>query len=105
MKKSWLLLLVYALPTIAISGGQSANLDAPGLVRFLKNAQTCEHLASEWDPDMAKREKRVIERNINTYCGLAQKQRGLLLKKYGRDDAVLQALNQYESVTNYAPGK
>jgi hypothetical protein len=96
---------VWAFPTIAVSGGDSINLMKPEVVLFLDNAKACEHFAGEWDPELTRKEKRVIERNVDKYCGFAQKQRRLLLKTYGHDGAVLQVLNQYESVVNYSPAK
>lgn len=105
MQKTCVLILACAFPMVALSDGESVNLKKPEVVRFLDSAQACEHFAGEWDPDLPRKEKRVIERNVDKYCGFAQKQRSFLLKKYGRDSTVLQALNQYESVVDYSPGK
>ena len=105
MKNLTCLLFAFVLPLSAVAGGKSQGLKSPQVVQFIGNAEACEHFAGEWDPEMSKREKRVIERNVDKYCGLAQKQKAQLLPKFKNDMGVLQALNQYESVTDYAPTK
>lgn len=73
------------------------------VVRFVRNADQCEHLAGEWDSTLSTAEKRQIERSVIKYCGAAQKQLETLKIKYKDDVAVKKVLadHQYESVTSF----
>lgn len=70
--------------------------------KFKKNAELCDHFAGEWDSDLPEKDKRNIERNVDKYCALAQRQRAFLMKKYSSNPETLKVLNQYESVTSYS---
>ncbi|WP_147321284.1 hypothetical protein [Rhodoferax lacus] len=101
MKTTLAMLIAMLLPLTAFADGTS-GLDRPEVVRFVHNADLCDHIAGEWDPDMTKKEKRTIEKKVDKYCGMAQKQRTKLLKKYKSDAAVLNLLNKYDSVKDYS---
>lgn len=100
MRQLFTVLVAVLLPMSAFSD-DTAHPVKPEVARFVDNAEACDHLAGEWDPDMTKKEKRVIERGIDKYCGTAQKQRAGLLKKYKTDAAVMTVLNKYDSVKDY----
>lgn len=102
MKTMLAILIGTLLPLSAFCDG-TPGLDRPEVVQFVRNADLCDHLAGEWDPDMTRNEKRTVEKNIERYCGKAQKQRATLLKKYKSDASVLNVLNKYDSVKDYSP--
>jgi hypothetical protein len=71
--------------------------------KYVKNAETCEHLAGEWDSTLSKMEMRKIERDIVKYCGQAKKQLKTLKVKYEKDAEIQRILSEhdYDSVNSF----
>lgn len=71
---------------------------------FVKNADTCEHLAGEWDSDLEPARKREIERGVDKYCLNAQRQLRQVETKYRHDRALLDLIAQhsYDAVRSYS---
>lgn len=65
--------LCLPLTSLADSG------DSPDIERFVDIAETCLHLAGEWDSSLPKAQQREIERKANSYCTRAKKQCRVLL--------------------------
>ncbi|MGV7149013.1 hypothetical protein ACWA34_16940 [Escherichia coli] len=40
---------------------------------FLSNAEMCQHLAGEWDSSLPEKDKRDIEKGVDTWCPPAKK--------------------------------
>jgi hypothetical protein len=96
------------LTLILSSAGANAALatgPVPADIRtFVKNADTCEHLAGEWDSNLEPARKREIEQGVDKYCFAAQRQLQRLEAKY-RDKAMLRdmiAQHGYDSVRSYS---
>lgn len=83
----------------------SAKGPVPADIRaFVKNAEACEHLAGEWDSDLAPARKREIERGVDKYCSTAQRQLQQVEAKY-RDRQTMRELiarHAYDAVRSYA---
>lgn len=101
MTSTWgtLLLLVACM--------HGAHADEPPLPadvqRYLRAAGQCRHFAGEWDSALKKSDRRRIEKNIDRYCGSAQRQLNTLTAKYKHRQSVRTILSehQYDSVTAY----
>ncbi|KAA9003286.1 hypothetical protein FJU30_03990 [Affinibrenneria salicis] len=63
---------------------------------FLDNADTCQHLSGEWDSSLPEERRREIERDVDQYCGAAQRRQPELQKKYKGDKAVEEKLSEYQ---------
>jgi hypothetical protein len=92
------------LTLILSSAGANAALatgPVPADIRtFVKNADTCEHLAGEWDSNLEPARKQGVDK----YCFAAQRQLQRLEAKY-RDKAMLRdmiAQHGYDSVRSYS---
>ncbi len=102
MRKNARLLLLL----LGAAGAASAQSPLPADVRlFVNNAELCEHMAGEWDSDLAQKRKKEIEGAIKRYCGMAQRQHKLLGKKYQTDAGMQKILAAHanDSVTSYSP--
>lgn len=75
----------------------------PDVRAFLDKAETCEHLAGEFDGSLPAGQRREIHRNIRTSCGGAHRQLPRLQKKYRHDERVLKLLSGHEAVESYTP--
>ncbi len=73
---------------------------------YVKNAELCEHLAGEAG-DQEPAEAEELNKNINHYCGLAQKQLHALEKKYKDNKSAMQEIrkHKYDSVESYSVSK
>jgi hypothetical protein len=87
-----LMLLSIALPAIA------GNLQNKDVRAFVENADLCEHLAGEWDPDLPKSDRVRIKQQVKTYCPKARKQMYALEKKHAKDPEIQQLISEYDSV-------
>lgn len=102
MRKNICLLLLL----LGAAGAAAAKSPLPADVQqFVNNAELCEHMAGEWDSDLAQKRKKAIERAIERYCGIAQRQHQLLRKKYQADAGMQKILATHanDSVTSYSP--
>ena len=89
---------------LIIAQSVSAAGPLPKDVRtFVENAETCEHMAGEWDGDLPKSRQREITRAIKKYCAPAKRQLPLLMGKYKGNPRILNILSQhaYDSVKSY----
>lgn len=70
---------------------------------FVENAETCEHMAGEWDGDLPKSRQREITRAIKKYCAAAKRQLPLLTEKYRENPQILRTISEYayDSVKSY----
>ena len=69
---------------------------------YINNAKTCEHLAGEAGEQEAT-EAEKLNKNIDKYCGLAQKKITALEKKYRGNKTAMQEISKYkfDSVESY----
>lgn len=82
--------LALPLPLLADTG------NAPDIERFVEIADTCLHLAGEWDSALQEMHARAIEDEANTYCTRAKKQYRALLIQYKHAPEVIQRLRAFE---------
>lgn len=101
--KSQMAILLITLACAVQAHAQNANAPPPDVRRYIKAAETCQHLAGEYDGELALSERKQIERNIRKYCGSAKRQMAVLNAKYSRDTSVqkILAAHQYDAVTSY----
>ena len=98
IKQAILLLLLVAVQGVSAAG------PLPKDVRiFVENAETCEHMAGEWDGELPKSRQKEITRAIKKYCAPAKRQLRLLTEKYKGNRQVLDTISQhaYDSVKSY----
>lgn len=72
----------------------------PDVERFIDVADTCLHLAGEWDSSLPKAQQRDIERKANMYCTRAKKQYRVLLAKYKDIPEIVKRLHDFEDVNS-----
>ena len=82
------------IPIVCIAGG--ANRE--DVKRFADNADTCLHLAGEFDSSLSKKEQKEIITSTNKYCLRAKKQLDALLIKYKNDPDVQEVISQYDDI-------
>ena len=70
---------------------------------FVENAETCEHMAGEWDGELPKSRQREITRAIDKYCASAKRQLPLLKNKYRENPHILTVISRHanDSVKSY----
>nr|WP_315219439.1 hypothetical protein [uncultured Duganella sp.] len=98
IKQAIFLLLLVTMPSISMAG------PLPKDVRiFVENAETCEHMAGEWDGELPKSRQREITRAIDKYCASAKRQLPLLTKKYRGNPQILRVISEHanDSVKSY----
>ena len=93
--------LAFALAgtAIACSIATAANPVPRDVSRFIVNADTCEHLAGEFDNSLPESEQRRIERDVARYCAAARKQLGTLRKKYRGNADIERVLTEHANDT------
>ena len=71
---------------------------------FVNNAETCEHMAGEWDGELPKSRQREITRALKKYCAPAKRQLLLLNEKYRGNPQILKTISEhaYDSVKSYS---
>lgn len=74
--------------------------NSPDVERFVDVADTCLHLAGEWDSSLAKAQQRDIERKANLYCTRAKRQYRALLAKYKDIPEIVKRLQEYEDLNS-----
>jgi len=72
----------------------------PDVEHFIDVADTCLHLAGEWDNSLPKTQQRDIKRKVNVYCTRAKKQYRVLFSKYKNTPEILKRLQDYEDVNS-----
>lgn len=72
----------------------------PDVEGFIDVADTCLHLAGEWDSSLPKAQQRDIERKANMYCTRAKKQYRVLLGKYKDTPEIFKRLQEYEDLNS-----
>jgi hypothetical protein len=76
-----------------------ADTSSPSdVVRFIDVADTCLHLAGEWDNSLPKAQQRDIKRKVDKYCTRAKKQYRALLLKYKDTPDIVKRLQDFENV-------
>lgn len=63
---------------------------------FLSNAEMCQHLAGEWDSSLPEKDKRDIEKGVDTWCPLAKKSLPVLREKYKENKEIIKILSAYD---------
>ena len=63
---------------------------------FLSNAEMCQHLAGEWDSSLPEKDKRDIEKGVDTWCPLAKKSLHVLREKYKENKEIIKILSAYD---------
>ena len=63
---------------------------------FLSNAEMCQHLAGEWDSSLLEKDKRDIEKGVDTWCPLAKKSLPVLREKYKENKEIIKILSAYD---------
>ncbi|MGU0171838.1 hypothetical protein ACVXG8_12645 [Escherichia coli] len=63
---------------------------------FLSNAEMCQHLAGEWDSSLPEKDKRDIEKGVETWCPLAKKSLPVLREKYKENKEIIKILSAYD---------
>ena len=63
---------------------------------FLSNAEMCQHLAGEWDSSLPEKDKRDIEKGVDTWCPLAKKSLPVLREKYKETKEIIKILSAYD---------
>ena len=63
---------------------------------FLSNAEMCQHLAGEWDSSLPEKDKRDIEKGVDTWCPLAKKSLPVLREKYKENKEIIKNLSAYD---------
>ncbi len=74
--------------------------DSPDIERFVDIADTCLHLAGEWDSSLPKAQQQEIERKANSYCTRAKKQYRALLSKYKDRPEIFKRLQDFEDLNS-----
>jgi hypothetical protein len=98
IKQTIFFLLVATVQSISAAGPLPKDVRT-----FVENAETCEHMAGEWDGDLPKSRQREITRAIKKYCAPAKRQLPALTKKYRENPKILKAISAhaYDSVKSY----
>ena len=98
IKKTIFLLFLVVVQRVSAAGPLPKDV-----LIFVQNAETCEHMAGEWDGDLPKSRQREITRAIKKYCAPAKRQLRLLAEKYRGDRKILNTISQhaYDSVKSY----
>ncbi|HED5893381.1 TPA: hypothetical protein R5R88_003972 [Salmonella enterica] len=63
---------------------------------FLSNAEMCQHLAGEWDSSLPEKDKRDIEKGVDTWCPPAKKSLPVLREKYKENKETIKILSAYD---------
>ncbi|TGB96127.1 hypothetical protein [Escherichia sp. E2748] len=63
---------------------------------FLSNAEMCQHLAGEWDSSLPEKDKRDIEKGVDTWCPPAKKSLPVLREKYKENKEIIKILSAYD---------
>lgn len=82
------------VPIICIAGGAEKN----DVKQFVDNADTCLHLAGEFDSSLSTKEQKEITAPTNKYCLRAKKKLETLLIKYKNDPKVQATISQYDDI-------
>lgn len=82
--------LLLGLPLLA---GAQEKLPAD-VVKFVDNADMCEHFAGEWDDNDKARQREIIKA-IDQSCGAAQQQLKLLQVKYAKQPALKKVIAEH----------
>ena len=99
MNNKLVLFLALLLSATACSAKNSLSYN---IHSYIHNAETCEHLAGEaggQDPA----DNVILNKNIDKYCGKAQKQLNKLKNKYKNNKSVMHEISkhEYDSVTSF----
>lgn len=97
--KIFIAVLLVPLSTIALAG----EVVPKDVQAFIRNAESCEHFAGEFDSDLGEARKKEIERSVVKYCQRAQKQLKKLTAQYKSDARVTDILRSHtnESVISF----
>ncbi|MGA5953760.1 hypothetical protein ACPB4E_20115 [Escherichia coli] len=76
-------------------GNRPDGLNEP-VTHFLSNAEMCQHLAGEWDSSLPEKDKRDIEKGVDTWCPPAKKSLPVLREKYKENKEIIKILSAYD---------
>ena len=98
IKQTIFLLLLVTVQSVSMAGPLPKDVRA-----FVENAETCEHMAGEWDGDLPKSRQKELERAIKKYCAAAKRQLPLLTEKYKGNPKILRTISEhtFDSVKSY----
>ena len=63
---------------------------------FIDDAQECQHLAGEWDPEIPQSQQREIEKQVDIVCTRAKSQRGVLKERYHNHTDIIDAIDRFD---------
>lgn len=86
-------IIILAAFTFSVSGEQPFPQDVQ---HFLDNAEMCLHLAGEWDSSLPEKDKRDIEKGVDTWCPPAKKALPDLREKYKGNSEITKILSEYD---------
>jgi len=96
--------IVLMLALLAAPISRAADALPQDVRRFVRNAETCEHVAGEWDSELPESRRREISRAVDRYCAPAKRQLPLLTRKYRGNRYVSRTISKhaYDSVKSYS---
>jgi hypothetical protein len=74
---------------------QAGETVPPDVKVFTRNAEACEHFAGEFDSDLTEARKKEIQRSVEKYCGLAQRQLKTLTVQYKNDARITEIIRYH----------
>lgn len=66
------------------------------VTEFLINADSCQHLAGEWDSSLPEAQKRDIEKQVDAVCMKAKIQQNELRNRYHDEQSILDVIDAYD---------
>jgi hypothetical protein len=82
---------------IGSSAGLAAEERLPSdVARYVEQREGCEHFRGEIPDPPDKQRRREVEREIRKLCTGTDKKLAQLKRKYARNQAVIQRLNEFE---------
>lgn len=72
----------------------------PDVGQFINIAETCSHLAGEWDSSLPKEQQKEIERKASCYCAKTKKMYFKLTEKYKDNLETIRQIDDYKSLAN-----
>ncbi|MTH47616.1 hypothetical protein GJV78_15395 [Escherichia alba] len=79
-----------------LSCAQAEDNYPKDVTAFLNNAESCQHLAGEWDSQLPKAQQENIERQVNIVCPTAKEQQAELRARYSGEQNILDVINGYD---------
>ena len=77
-----------------------ADTSPPDVERFIDIADSCLHLAGEWDNSLPTEQQQDIKREVDKYCTQARKQYRALIAKYKDTPDIVKLLEDFQGVNS-----